>query len=85
LLQYIPYHPVAHKFVYGIGVCYKGMLGGAQFHAATVDAEPATLHNNDKGLWRTGNYFPPAGQFWLPLQLRFWSAPFFFGLVRADD
>jgi hypothetical protein len=28
LLQYTPYHPVAHKFVYGKGVYYKGMLGG---------------------------------------------------------
>ena len=27
LLQYTPYHSVAHKFVYGKGVCYKGMLG----------------------------------------------------------
>jgi len=89
LFQYTPYHPVAHKFVYGKGVCCKGVLGRVldvvQFHTATVDTEPATLQEQDKGLWRAGNYFPPAGQFRLPLQLQYWSVPFFFGLVRADD
>jgi len=77
LLQYTPYHPVTHKYVYGKGVCYKGMLGrvlaAVQFHAATVDTELSTPQDKDKGLWRTGNYFPPAGQFRLPLQLQFWS------------
>jgi hypothetical protein len=62
-----------------------GVLDVVYFHAATVDTEPAVQQDKDKGLWCSDNYFTPAGQFRLLLQLRFWSASLFFGLVRADD
>ena len=52
----------------------------------TVDTEPAALQDKDKGLWLAENYIPrPAGQFRLPLQLRFYCTSCFFGLVGADD